>query len=359
MIEFPAPAKINLFLHVTGRRRDGRHDLQTLFQFVDLEDRVLITDRKDGRIRRKTPTLGVPDERRDLAIRAAFSLQEASGTSRGADIEIDKRIPQGGGLGGGSSDAATVLVALDRLWGIGMGSDRLAEIGSSLGADVPVFVRGLAAWAEGTGDRLCPMVDSPSDDSSFGAEGEDALSNRSVARDPLFGIDGSGFILEEPWYLLVMPSCSIATADIFNAPSLPRDTPALPMRDFLRGLQRDSLPDPEGTSADFVDPRYPGIEGCGSSFGNPRPIRVRQVMRQTRNDCEKVVRRIYPQVAQALDLLDRAGANPRMTGTGSTIFAPFADRDRARSMARQFPLPWRTEVVKGRNRSSLSKKTMG
>ncbi|WP_051482730.1 4-(cytidine 5'-diphospho)-2-C-methyl-D-erythritol kinase [Thioalkalivibrio sp. HK1] len=359
MIEFPAPAKINLFLHITGRRRDGRHDLQTLFQFVDLEDRVSIAVRKDGRIRRKTPTPGVLDERSDLAIRAALCLQEASGTSKGADIEIDKRIPQGGGLGGGSSDAATVLVALDRLWGIGMGRDRLADLGSRLGADVPVFVHGLAAWAEGTGDRLYPMVDPPSGDSSSGAEGGDALL--PGRRESPAGIAGSAFILEEPWYLLVMPSCSISTADIFNAPSLPRDTPALSMRDFLQDLQRDSLldpdsyPDPDGTPADLVDPRYPGGE---SPSGKARPIAVRQVMERTGNDCEAVVRREYPLVAQALDLLEDIGANPRMTGTGSTIFAPFADPQGARSMARQLPSIWRTEVVKGCNRSPLSKKTM-
>ncbi len=353
MIEFPAPAKINLFLHITGRRRDGRHDLQTLFQFVDLEDRVLIRERRDGLIRRKAPTPGVPDERRDLAIRAARCLQQASGASKGADIELRKRIPQGGGLGGGSSDAATVLVALDRLWGIDMGVDRLAELASSLGADVPVFVRGFAAWAEGTGERLFPL-DSSVDDSSCAADGQGALSKRPSSGDPLKGAADSDFVLEEPWYLLIFPSVFVSTAGVFNAPSLPRNTPALQRGDFLRGLQRERSKALDRASASFAEPHRSAGEDEGASPEDPWRIPICRVIKETRNDCEKTVRRIYPEVADVLDWLGRATGVSRMSGTGSTVFAPFADRDRARFLARRLPWPWRGEVVKGVNRSSLA-----
>ncbi|MBF2761284.1 MAG: hypothetical protein ISN28_13665 [Ectothiorhodospiraceae bacterium AqS1] len=203
------------------------------------------------------------------------------------------------------------------------------------------------------------MLDPLSDDSSSSADGQDALSHRSPPEDPLPGIAGAGVILEEPWYLLVIPPCSIATADIFNAPSLPRDTPELPMPDFLQGLQRDSSSDADADGAGADIAAKPRIDGGGSALAASRPLPVLQVMARTRNDCEQVVRRNYPEVAGVLDWLESAGANPRMTGTGSTIFAPFADPDRAQRMARQCPLPCRTEVVRGRNRSSLSTMTMG
>jgi 4-diphosphocytidyl-2-C-methyl-D-erythritol kinase len=152
---WPAPAKLNLFLHVTGRRPDGYHTLETLFQFLDVGDALRFELTGDGGITRARPLAGVPEDR-DLTLRAARALQARSGTVQGAIIHLDKRLPQGGGLGGGSSDAATTLLALNHLWGAGLGLDELAAVGLTLGADVPVFVRGHAALAQGVGEVLEP-----------------------------------------------------------------------------------------------------------------------------------------------------------------------------------------------------------
>ncbi|MEI7344228.1 4-(cytidine 5'-diphospho)-2-C-methyl-D-erythritol kinase [Dickeya chrysanthemi] len=197
---WPSPAKLNLFLYITGRRPDGYHNLQTLFQFLDYGDTLTITPRQDQRIVLLTPLPGVPDEQ-NLAIRAARLLQEWCRESglpfAGADIGIDKRLPMGGGLGGGSSNAATVLVALNQLWHSQVPVDALAALGLKLGADVPVFVRGHAAFAEGVGERLTPV--SP----------------------------------PEKWYLVVHPGVSIPTPLIFADPDLTRDTPARPLSQLL------------------------------------------------------------------------------------------------------------------------------
>ena len=195
---WPAPAKINHFLHITGRRDDGYHLLQTLFQFLDLADELRITATADGRIRCLRNYHQV-NEQDDLVVKAAKLLQEIGASARGADIRVDKRIPIGGGLGGGSSDAATTLVALNCLWDTGLTTDQLAEAGLSLGADVPVFVRGFAAWGEGVGEILEPVE------------------------------------VPEDWYLLVYPNTPVVTADIFNAPGLMRATPRVTLRDFRQG----------------------------------------------------------------------------------------------------------------------------
>ncbi|WP_222888037.1 4-(cytidine 5'-diphospho)-2-C-methyl-D-erythritol kinase [Enterobacter sp. C2] len=194
MTQWPSPAKLNLFLYITGQRRDGYHDLQTLFQFLDYGDTLSIEPRSDGKIRLLTPVEGVA-ESDNLIVRAAKLLQQAA-TERdslpagsGADIRIDKRLPMGGGLGGGSSNAATVLVALNHLWGCGLSVEALAALGLTLGADVPVFVHGHAAFAEGVGEELTP-VDPP-----------------------------------EKWYLVAHPGVYISTPVIFNDPDLPRNTP--------------------------------------------------------------------------------------------------------------------------------------
>jgi len=197
-LRWPAPAKLNLFLHITGRRADGYHELQTLFQFVDYGDELRFDIRADGEVRRLGQIAGVAAED-DLTVRAARLLQAETGCAHGVDIDIDKRLPMGGGLGGGSSDAATTLVALNRLWGLGLSEDRLALLGLRLGADVPVFVRGRAAWAEGVGERLRP-VDLP-----------------------------------EPWYLILQPHAHVATADLFADPQLTRDQQPIKIRDFLAG----------------------------------------------------------------------------------------------------------------------------
>lgn len=189
---WPSPAKLNLFLYITGRRPDGYHTLQTLFQFLDYGDTVSITPRTDGQLRLITPVAGVPDEQNLIVRAATLLMHEASRlniTVPGADVAVEKRLPMGGGLGGGSSNAATTLVALNHLWNCGIHTDTLATLGLTLGADVPVFIRGHAAFAEGIGERLQPA--SP----------------------------------EEKWYLVLHPGVSVATPFIFNDPELPRDTP--------------------------------------------------------------------------------------------------------------------------------------
>jgi 4-diphosphocytidyl-2-C-methyl-D-erythritol kinase len=195
---WPAPAKLNLFLHITGRREDGYHLLQTVFQFLDYGDSLSFAPRDDGQIRLLSPLPGVPAEA-DLTVRAATLLQQETRCPLGADIRIDKRLPMGGGLGGGSSDAATTLVALNRLWGTGLTTDRLAELGLRLGADVPVFVRGEAAWAEGVGELLTPVT------------------------------------LPEPWFLVLIPPVHVNTGEIFRSPELTRDSHGITIRDFLGG----------------------------------------------------------------------------------------------------------------------------
>ena len=194
MSRWPSPAKLNLFLYITGQRADGYHTLQTLFQFLDYGDTLTIEPRTDGQLRLLTPVAGVPDEE-NLIVRAARLLMRAASESdrlpagSGADISVDKRLPMGGGLGGGSSNAATVLVALNHLWGCGLSEEELATLGLQLGADVPVFVRGHAAFAEGVGEILTPV-------------------------EP-----------EEKWYLVAHPGVSIPPPVIFRAPELPRNTP--------------------------------------------------------------------------------------------------------------------------------------
>ncbi len=195
---WPAPAKLNLFLHVLGQRADGYHLLQTMFQFLDYGDELSFDLRRDGLIARPEGAADVQPEH-DLVVRAAQALQAASGTSKGADIRVLKRIPMGAGLGGGSSDAATTLVALNQLWGTGFDTDTLAALGLQLGADVPVFVRGVASWAEGIGELLTPVT------------------------------------LPEPWYAVVAPDVHVITAEIFAAPELKRDHAAITLEGYEHG----------------------------------------------------------------------------------------------------------------------------
>ena len=203
MTHWPSPAKLNLFLYITGQRTDGYHSLQTLFQFLDYGDTIDIALRGDGEIRLLTPVEGVAHED-NLIVRAARLLMKVASESNrlpngsGADISIDKRLPMGGGLGGGSSNAATVLVALNHLWQCGLSIDELAALGLTLGADVPVFVRGHAAFAEGVGEILTPV-------------------------EP-----------EEKWYLVAHPGVSIPTPMIFNDPDLPRNTPKRSIKTLLK-----------------------------------------------------------------------------------------------------------------------------
>jgi len=205
-LTLPAPAKLNLFLHVTGRRADGYHQLQTLFQFLDISDTLHFQRRDDGQIRLTPELPGVPVES-NLVVRAAHLLQQASGTSLGADIRLEKRLPMGGGIGGGSSDAATTLLGLNHLWKTGLSLEQLAVLGLQLGADVPVFVQGRAAWAEGVGEQLTPVE------------------------------------IDEPWYLLAVPDCHVSTAEIFSDERLTRDTSPITLQAFREhGGRNDCLP---------------------------------------------------------------------------------------------------------------------
>ncbi len=202
---WPAPAKINLFLHVLGRRPDGYHELQTAFQLLDHGDRVALRPRGDGRVERYQPLSGISEDA-DLTVRAARALQERAPAGAGVDIAVEKRLPAGGGLAGGSSDAATVLVALNWLWGVGLDEEALAHLGLGLGADVPVFVRGRSAWGEGVGERLLPLPEA-----------------------------AEGF----PWYLVVDPGASVSTAEVFSAPELTRDSAPIKISDLRAGEARN------------------------------------------------------------------------------------------------------------------------
>ncbi|MGA2840658.1 MAG: 4-(cytidine 5'-diphospho)-2-C-methyl-D-erythritol kinase [Steroidobacteraceae bacterium] len=216
---WPAPAKLNLFLHIVGRRPDGYHELQTCFQFVDLCDDIHIGVRSDGAIRRLRGAAGVSSEE-DLCVRAARALQAASGCALGATIDVVKRIPMGAGLGGGSSDAATCLVALNRLWGLNLPTARLAELGLKLGADVPVFVHGRAAWAEGVGERLTPL---------FPPQAPPEVN-----------------------YLILKPKVFVSTAEVFQDPELTRNSAPITINGFLAsGGRNDCL--------DVVRRRYPEV----------------------------------------------------------------------------------------------------
>ena len=201
---YPAPAKLNLFLHVVGRRPDGYHLLQSLFRLVDRGDALRFAPRMDGRILNVHPLEGVPEEH-DLCLRAAGLLQEASGCSQGVEITLDKRLPMGGGLGGGSSDAATVLLALNRLWGVHWSRERLQALGLRLGADVPFFIFGQSAFVEGVGEVL-QAVDLP-----------------------------------PAWYLVIEPPVSVPTVEIFAVPNLTRNTKPIKMADFSAGWGKNDL----------------------------------------------------------------------------------------------------------------------
>ena len=201
---FPAPAKLNLFLHVVGRRRDGYHLLQTAFRFIDYGDELSFAVRADGAIRHTNPLQGVPAEQ-DLSVRAARALQQETGCREGADIGIVKRLPIGGGLGGGSSDAATTLIALNGLWRTGLSRERLQQLALKLGADVPLFVFGQNAFAEGIGERLQALR------------------------------------LPPAWYLILVPELAVSTAEIFSAAELTRNTNAITIAAFSVGQGRNDL----------------------------------------------------------------------------------------------------------------------
>nr|WP_297398864.1 4-(cytidine 5'-diphospho)-2-C-methyl-D-erythritol kinase [uncultured Marinobacter sp.] len=278
-LTLPSPAKLNLFLHIVGRRQDGYHELQTLFQFLDHGDDLTftLTPNQPG-VRLAGSMAGVADND-NLILRAARALAEwATDNPPGVTISVTKRLPMGGGLGGGSSNAATTLLGLNHLWQLGLGEEELAAIGLRLGADVPVFVRGFAAFGEGVGERLQPA--SPPED----------------------------------WFLVLKPACDINTGKIFSEQGLTRDTPRIKIA--------------------------PAFEGDASRY---------------RNDCEDVVRKLYPEVNRSLDWLAQFGP-ARLTGTGACIFGRFPTESAARIIWESKPSGVTGFVAKGVNISPLHKK---
>jgi 4-diphosphocytidyl-2-C-methyl-D-erythritol kinase len=242
---WPAPAKLNLFLRIVGRRADGYHDLQTVFRLLDWGDTIRLRVRDDGVIARVGPGLAGVAEADDLAVRAAIVLQRAANVALGADIVVEKRIPAGGGFGGGSSDAASVLRGLNTLWGCGLGEDALAALGLGLGADVPVFVRGRDAWAEGRGERLTPLA------------------------------------LPPAWYLLLDPGVHAATAALFAAPELTRNAAPTTISDFVSDPFRQG-PALGNAFAPVLSAREPAVaaalallaQAAGDAMGRPVPARL-------------------------------------------------------------------------------------
>ncbi|KTT02080.1 4-(cytidine 5'-diphospho)-2-C-methyl-D-erythritol kinase [Pseudomonas fulva] len=222
-LTLPAPAKLNLWLHIIGRRADGYHELETVFQFLDHGDELSFAVREDGMIRLHSDLDTVPHDS-NLIVRAARQLQAQSGTPLGADIWLNKVLPMGGGIGGGSSDAATTLLGLAHLWQLDWDEDRLAALGLGLGADVPVFVRGHAAFAQGVGEQLTPV-------------------------DP-----------EQPWYVVLVPQVSVSTAEIFSHPQLTRDSLPLKMRPVPKGNSRNDC-------QPVVEQNYPEVRNALNALG--------------------------------------------------------------------------------------------
>ena len=271
---WPAPAKLNLFLHIVGRRADGYHLLQTIFQLLDWGDMVHLRSRPDGAIVRRDAIPGIA-EPQDLGVRAALALKAHTGSPLGAEIRIEKDIPIGGGLGGGSSDAASVLVGLNEVWGTRCPAEELAALGLGLGADVPVFVHGQSAWAEEIGERLTPLE------------------------------------LPRTHFVIVDPRVSIVTAALFQAPELTRNSSPTTISDYLEDL------------------------GAG-----------------TTNVFAPVARARYPQLAAALDWLDRFG-KARLSGSGSAVFAAVDSEARAQEIVRACPPEFSARVARGVDRSPL------
>ena len=265
-----SPSKINLFLHILRRRTDGYHELQTLFQLLNYGDELTFKPNNSGILElhqtAESQTQALPASQ-NLILKAARLIQPATDIKNlGVEIVLYKRIPVGAGLGGGSSNAATTLKALNKVWKCNLPDQELAALGLRLGADVPFFLRGQSAWGEGIGEKLKPIK------------------------------------LERTWFAIITPDCSVSTARIFSHENLTRNTQAIKMADFLAG--------------------------------------------SSRNDCETVTRKLYPQVDEALRWLSKH-AEARMTGTGSSVFAKFSSKKEARSALEQLPNYMRGFVAEG------------
>src|SRR5690606_24785611 len=285
LYDVPAPAKLNLFLHVVGRRPDGYHLLQTVFRFIDLCDTLHFEARADGRIERAAELPGVPADQ-DLTVRAARALQQAAGVRQGVTIGLEKRIPQGGGLGGGSSDAASTLIALNRLWNTGLSRRDLMELALPLGADVPVFVFGQAAFAEGVGEILTPVE------------------------------------VPERAYLIVRPAEHVSTPHVFTDPGLTRDTKRIRITVFAdwlleqRGLEQGKIQAAQHTR------RQTRQQQAGQRDATQQQVAGQQTGQYAmfgRNDLEAVVRARYPKVEKALAFLNQNKIQARMTGSGACL----------------------------------------
>ena len=257
LYELAAPAKLNLFLHVVGRRADGYHLLQSAFVLIDWADTLHLEVRADGRLQRHDLSAALPAD--DLCLRAARALQQASGTALGADISIDKQLPWGAGLGGGSSDAATTLLGLNRLWGLRWPRQRLLDLAAALGADVPFFVGGRNAFVEGIGEQLTPLA------------------------------------LPRAWYAVAKPAASLATAAIFGSPLLKWSSDTAILAGFLADASPAGVPSGDG------------LDHIAQGFG--------------RNDLQPAAEQLCDEVAQAVAWLQARYGNSRMTGSGSAVFA--------------------------------------
>lgn len=306
---WPAPAKLNLFLHVTARRRDGYHSLQTVFQFLDYGDELAFTVTRNSDVAQATPLPGIPPAD-DLCFKAARLLQTSCGVTQGAEITVTKRIPVAAGLGGGSSDAATTLLALNRLWNTNLNIARLAELGLKLGADVPVFVRGRAAWAEGVGEALTPVD------------------------------------LDEPCYVVLVPPVKVSTAEIFAEFS------SADARDeaVVQSLRlREHAP---SHSARIAEEAAFSRDAQLTPYSPAITIRAFREGCATRNDLEPVVRRRYPEVDRVLRWLSGFGA-ARMTGSGGGVFLKVEDASHGREILAQAPAGHSGFVARGTNTHPL------
>ncbi len=269
----PAPAKLNLFLHVVGRREDGKHLLQSIFTLIDLCDEIDLIVRNDGVVSRTGDLQSAPED--DLCFRAAALLKEAAiarapeAGRLGADIRVLKRIPAGAGMGGGSSDAATTLIGLNRLWALGLSRTQLAQLGLRLGADVPFFIWGKTGFVEGIGERISP------------------------------------FEIPAARYLIIWPGRSVSTAQIFGSASLTRNAESRRIAVF----------------SDFIRSRWPELPG--------------------RNDLQPAAEALEPEISKGLAVLKRMGLSPRMTGSGSAVFAVEQFESRILQNAENLPESWR------------------
>jgi 4-diphosphocytidyl-2-C-methyl-D-erythritol kinase len=292
----PAPAKLNLFLHVTGRRADGYHELQSVFVPVSLADTLDFESRTDGAIERSGDVIGDPQA--DLCVRAARLLQVASGTSLGVSIDVEKAIPAGSGMGGGSSDAATTLIALNRLWNLDWPRARLAALAVQLGADVPFFLGPGPAFVEGIGEQLTAAAVRPA------------------------------------WYAVIHPQVHVSTAEIFTDPGLTRDTKLTTIAAFSAAQDARSA-----TSSAPSDPAATKPTATGALFGV--------------NDLQPVAIRRAPEIQAALRHLERFG-RARMTGSGSAVFAPFDSEVLAREAIAALPAGWSGWAVQGLDEHPLA-----